>query len=150
MFIAIDPGANTGVATFDDEGKDLARHVFREEHMKLFLGSLYESTYHIQFIMEDFKLRQDKALQQTGSDMPSSRVIGMVQMMDHILGDASNIKFVQPGNLRTALKWAGYPELANKPRDWHCPDELAAYSHGVMYLIQQKLRKHPIFDAYKK
>lgn len=150
MFIAIDPGKNTGVATFDSDGKDLQKYVFSEDSFRLFMVGLLHVKGSVTFILEDFRLIQGKALEQTGSDMPAPRVIGAMQMIDTIMGDRSKIEMVQPGNLRTALKWAGFPELANKPRTWHCPDELAAYAHGVMYLIQKKLRKHPIFDAYKK
>lgn len=149
MFIAIDPGKNTGVATFDSDGKDLSRYTFNEEVFRKFMASLLHVDGTVTFILEDFKLLQGKALEQTGSDMPAPRVIGAMQMIDTIMGDRSKIEMVRPGNLRTALKWAGFPELANKPRHWHCPDDLSAYAHGVMYLINQKLRPHPIFAAYK-
>lgn len=150
MFIAIDPGKNTGVATFHSDGSDLGRYTFHEEKFRLFMAGLIHVKGTVTFILEDFRLVQGKALEQTGSDMPAPRVIGAMQMIDTILGDDSNIVYVKPGNLRTALKWAGYSEFANKPYGWHCPDDLSAYAHGVMYLIQQKLRPHPIFDAYKK
>lgn len=149
MFIAIDPGKNTGVATFDSDGKDLGKHVFHEDTFRKFMANLLHVEGTVTFILEDFKLVQGKALEQTGSDMPAPRIIGAMQMIDTILGDRSTIVLVRPGNLRTALKWAGYSELANKPYGWHCPDDLSAYAHGVMYLIQQKLRPHPIFAAYK-
>jgi hypothetical protein len=150
MFIAIDPGKNTGVATFNSDGSDLAKYVFQEDSFRLFMLGLLHIEGSVTFILEDFKLVKGKALEQTGSDMPAPRIIGAMQMVDTILGKNSEIVYVQPGNLRTALKWAGYSELANKPYGWHCPDDLSAYAHGVMYLIQQKLRPHPIFAAYKK
>lgn len=150
MFIAIDPGKNTGVATFDKDGKDLQKYVFSEDSFRLFMVGLLHVKGSVTFILEDFRLIQGKALEQTGSDMPAPRIIGAMQMVDTIIGKDSKIEYVRPGNLRTALKWAGYPELANKPYGWHCPDDLSAYAHGVMYLIQKGLKKHPIFDAYKK
>lgn len=155
MFIAIDPGANTGVATFKHTGEDINRTVFREEQFREFLKMVYsqamaqvtsdpETKFGLTFIMEDFKLRKDKALDQLGSDMPASRAIGAVQMIDNLLGDRSELILQQPGILSTALKWAGYPKYANSRI--HPPDDIAAYSHGMFHLINANLRKHPIFD----
>jgi hypothetical protein len=152
MFISIDPGANTGVATFMPNGNDVGNHTYREGDFLRFLNGAYYTVSspdykdEVTWIMEDFNLRQDKALAQTGSDMPASRMIGAVQMVDNLIGAKSKIVYQKPGNLRTALKWAGFPELANKPRSWHCPDHIAAYAHGKMYLIQQGICKHPIFE----
>jgi hypothetical protein len=156
LFIAIDPGANVGVATFKNTGEDIKRAVMREEEFRGFLANMYSMAYaHTQnpdnekfgitFIMEDFKLRKDKALDQLGSDMPASRIIGAVQMIDKLLGDRSEIILHQPMVLSTALKWAGFPRYANN-RHLHPPDDIAAYSHGVFHLINAGLRKHPIFD----
>lgn len=156
MFISIDPGYHVGVATFNDEGGDISRTVMElRKFRKLFLKSICrerlkapEGTPKLTFIMEDFNLLKNMAIQQTGSDMPASRCIGAVEMICDILGeDRSEIQLQKPGNLRTALKWAGYPELANKPRSWHCPDDLSAYAHGVFWLIKNDYRKHPIFNG---
>lgn len=155
MFISIDPGQNVGVATFTEKGGDIAKQtVTLPQFRQLFLKSVLrerlkapEGTPKLTFIMEDYALRQDMAINQTGSDMPASRCIGAVEFAVDILGpERGEIKMVKPGNLRTALKWAGYPELANKPRTWHCPDDLSAYAHGVMWLIQNDYRKHPLFS----
>lgn len=155
MFISIDPGQNVGVATFTDSGEDLGKTIMPLERFRSFFlkGSIRgrlkepEGTPKLTFIMEDYALRQDMAINQTGSDMPASRCIGAVEFAVDILGpERGEIKMVKPGNLRTALKWAGYPELANKPRTWHCPDDLSAYAHGVMWLIQNDYRKHPLFS----
>ena len=156
MFIAIDPGANVGVATFNEKGEDIKRTVMREEPFRDLMANMYsmlyaevqkhpESKIGLTFIMEDFKLRQDKAIDQTGSDMPAPRIIGAVQMIDRLLGDRSEIILHQPMVLSTALKWAGFPKYANNRR-LHPPDDIAAYSHGVFHLINAGLRKHPIFD----
>lgn len=145
MYIAIDPGKNVGVATFKSDGTDNTKKTFREPFFLAFLEMLIVSKIPgAVFIMEDFTLRKDKALDQVGSDMPAPRMIGAVQMTSRLLKD-SHIELVKPGNLRTALKWAGYPELANKPRNWHCPDDLSAYAHGVKYLIDRGIRVHPLF-----
>lgn len=151
MFISIDPGYRVGVATFRDDGSPVAKTSMVLPEFRLYLGGLYDySRKHnerMRFLYEDFTLRQDMAIQQTGSDMPAPRAIGALEQIATMLGDMALIEKSQPRNLKTALKWAGYPELAKKPRSWHCPDELSAYSHGVMWLINLGIRKHPIFES---
>jgi hypothetical protein len=145
-YISIDPGRNNGVATFNAEGSEIKRCVYSIEYLKIFLEGTVTAAKPVTFIVEDFNLRQDKALEQTGSEMPAPRVIGMVEFAVTMLGRESKMVMAKSANLRTALKWAGYPELANKPRNWHCPDELSAYAHGMMYLIQQGIVEHPIWS----
>lgn len=156
MFISIDPGHNVGVATFTDTGLDVSKATitlprFRQFILKSAVRERLkapEGTPKLIFLMEDYKLRQDMAINQTGSDMPASRCIGAVEFACDILGpERCEIILQPPGNLRTALKWSGYPELANKPRTWHCPDDMSAYAHGVFWLIRNDYRKHPIFNA---
>lgn len=155
MFVSVDPGERVGVATFNDKGENIYRTTFSiKEFRKLYLKQILRERLgapktdpKLVFIVEDFSLRRDKSFEQTGSDMPASRCIGAVELAVDILGhDRGEIVFQSPGNLKTALKWAGFPDLANKPRSWHCPDDLSAYAHGVFYLIQNNYRKHPIFN----
>lgn len=147
MFIAVDPGQHVGVATFKSDGSDISKTIMDLYKFRDFLKLAMSGTTQVDFIMENYKLRQDKAIDQTGSDMPASRCIGAVEMAVTILGeDRCRVYWQKPSDLRGALKWAGYPELARKPRTWHCPDDIAAYAHGVHRLIDLKLRKHPIFD----
>jgi hypothetical protein len=152
MFISIDPGIRVGVASFKEDGTDISRTTFQlDSSFKNYLKGLYQFSIKegetIRFIYEDFTLRKDKAIDQTGSNMPASRAIGMVEMVHWMLGEKSYIHSVSSANLRTALKWAGFPQLAAKPRTWHCPDDISAYSHGVMWLIQNNVRQHPIFKS---
>lgn len=151
MFISIDPGKNVGAAAFNDDGTDINNRVMGEKDFRVFLRQLINAAgakpdMYITFVMEDYHLRHDKAMEQTGSNMPASRIIGAVEMADEILQNQSTIILQQPGILKTALKWAGYSNLANKPRTFHVPDNISAHAHGVYYLINKGLRKHPIFD----
>jgi hypothetical protein len=152
MFIAIDPGKRVGVATFRADGSDISKKIFLlddevmgfRHFMGTILESFKESAAHVTFIVESFHLRMDKALEQTGADMPAARAIGVVEMVDTLLASKSNIVMVPPRDLYTALKWAGHNKWARAGA--HPPDDIAAYSHGVKYLIDKGLRKHPIFD----
>jgi hypothetical protein len=147
MFISVDPGDNVGVATFKADGTDINKTIMRLDKFRNFLSLsvVVPDVKKMIFIVEDYRLCQNMAIAQTGSDMPASRCIGAIEMVCEILGDRSQIYWQNPSNLRGALKWAGYPKLANKPRSWHCPDDLSAYAHGVHRLIDLGIRKHPIF-----
>lgn len=146
MFIAIDPGENVGMATFSDAGLDIKRKTFRLPQFRETLSLLTATSndQHYTFIVESFNLRLDKALDQVGDDMPAARAIGAIEMMDEILGPKSTIVMRHPRLLYSALKVAGYAKYANKRI--HPPDDIAAYAHGVGYLIEIGLRRHPVLD----
>lgn len=150
MYVAIDPGKNIGLATFKPSGEDLNKKTVDEDKFFFFLKMLIGATKEeeknfVTFIMEDYKLRQDKALNQVGSDIPAARIIGAVQFADSILEKQSKIVLQPPSVLYTALKWAGYKRYTS--RNSHAPDDVAAYSHGLFYLIKQNIRKHPIDEV---
>jgi hypothetical protein len=151
MFIAVDPGQNVGVASFGSDGSDGNRFVNDLSDFRIFLRNIYDVVKHstenakVHWIVEDFSLRQDRALEQTGSDMPASKCIGMVDLIDHMLENRSQLTMVPPSHLSTGLKLAGFKQYAR--RGIHAPDHIAAYAHGVKFLIDQGLRRHPIFDA---
>ncbi len=154
MFVSIDPGYRVGVATFREDGSDLANQIIPLDDFKGWLKGLYQYSEKfdekIRFLYEDFTLRQDKAMAQTGSDMPASRCIGMVEMMHWMLGEQATIAKSSPRNIITAMKWAGRSDIAAKMqrnRSYHPADNLVAYAHGVMWLIELKVRKHPIFES---
>lgn len=152
MFVAIDPGKRVGVATFKADGSDISKKIFQldDEHagFRHFMGTIFESfkssDSHVTFIVESFNLRLDKALEQTGADMPAARAIGVVEMVNTLLASKSTLVMVPPRELYTALKWAGHNKWARAGA--HPPDDIAAYSHGVKYLIDHGLRKHPLFS----
>lgn len=147
MFISVDPGKNVGVATFNSDGTDRIKKSMSIEAFREFLSMVYSipDLNNLTFIMEDFKLRHDKAIDQTGSDMPASRCIGAVEQIVTMMGDRATIELQRPGILSGALKWAGYAHLANKGHRYHVPDEISAYAHGCYYLINAGLKTHPIF-----
>lgn len=155
MYIAIDPGENVGVATFNDLGQDISQTEWRLNKFYSFLANTYvasrsQKTMHFHFIVEDFKLRQDMAIAQTGSNMPAAKCIGAIEQICELLGSRGTITLQPPSVLSTGLKWSNRPDMANRPRSWHCPDYIAAHAHGVFYLIENKIRKHPYFAQKNK
>lgn len=155
MFVSIDPGKRVGVANFTEEGKDIAKTIFDlDTSFKAYLQGLIEysktKNEKIRFLYEDFTLRQDKAIAQTGSNMPASRAIGMIELTHWMLGDMSTLDKSSPINLKTALKWdkrLDIVRMMERNRNYHPADDIVAHAHGVMHLINLGIRKHPIFES---
>lgn len=153
MYLSVDPGMNVGIATFRSDGTDVDKKVLRLPAFLTFLHNLHSGlaerpNLKLVIVYEDFTLRYDKALNQTGSDMPASRAIGALEFLQVLLGDDKcTLEKVSPRVLNAALKWSGYANLANKGRSFHPPDDVVAYAHGVKYLIDKGVRKHPIFES---
>ncbi|MGS2592258.1 hypothetical protein [Streptomyces hebeiensis] len=150
--MSVDPGQNVGVATFRKDGSDINKTIMNLNNFQNWLAILYKTVNEshsdriLNFIVEDYTLRKDKALDQTGSNMPASKCIGSIEQIQALLETRCTIFYAKPTNLKTALKWAGYHELANKPRTYHVSDDISAYAHGVHRLIDLGLRTHPIFN----
>jgi hypothetical protein len=149
MYVAIDPGKRCGVATFNNDGSDRSKGVLQEKDLRAYLGIHikqsqlpFTNTYEPveAFIIEGFWLRKDKALEQSGSDMPASRAYGAVELAAQIMDVPLH---TQPSSiLSQACKWAQVPYNPKK----HTPDQNSAYAHGVYWLINNKLRRHPVLD----
>lgn len=153
MLISVDPGFRSGVAVFNKDGTDRAKTTYELPGFYKFLSNAYEYSKKfedpITFLYEDFTLRQDKAYAQTGSKMPASQAIGAIWQI-HSMLDNSKLECSLPSNIKTALKWAGYNNIVKqmeRNRSYHPADDIVAHSHGVMWLIQQGVRKHPIFGS---
>jgi hypothetical protein len=148
MYVAIDPGKRCGVATFNSDGSDRQKVTLEEKSFRLYLGALLSNKEGTPqnppveaFIIEGFWLRKDKALEQVGSDMPAARIYGAVQFVSQML----NVPlYTQPSSiLPSACKWAQVPYNPKK----HTPDQNSAYAHGVYWLINNKIRRHPVLDV---
>lgn len=153
MYVAFDPGKRTGIARFNDDGSDINRGVLTEKHFLSYLQllmraqTLGEHTGGLvvpedrprAFIVEDFKLREDKAYDLVGQESHADRAIGAIELCAHALHVP--IYFQGSFILKTALKWARI-----KPVRGHLPDELSAYAHGVHWLIVNDIRRNPVLD----
>lgn len=130
---AFDPGESTGWATFNAEGGStgLGTVTTRE--------GLYELLAEVGpvaiVVIEDFRLFQHKALQQSGSKMEAVRVIGAIeswayQNKSKIILQAANIKPI-------AVMWSGM-----KPKGKHANSHhVDAYNHGYYYLRKSGIIK---------
>ena len=142
MYVSIDPGGRTGIAIFTPDGKDHTRQALTSDNFLLYLQSMIsmkDQKLITAFIVEDFKLQENKALDLVGHDFIAPQMIGSVRLTAKILNVP--IHYTYPRNLDTAFKWAG----VKKPKG-HPPDEIAAYVHGVYWLVDNKIRKHRILE----
>lgn len=135
-YLALDPGETTGWASFDKDGN--VEQIGMIKDPKEFLrwleirGTLYKTV-----IVEDYKLFQRKALQQSGSDMVASRVIGGIESW----ADRYDVAVVkQPASIKKiAEMWSG----KKPPSNHKYSHEIDAYNHGMYYLIRNKIRTPP-------
>lgn len=86
-------------------------------------------------VYENFKLMRGRALQQSGSAMETSQVIGQLKMIAtkagwKIYDQAPNIKSI-------AVKWSGTPA----PKNHAISHQVDAYNHGIYWLVKNGMRK---------
>ena len=142
MYVAFDPGKTTGIASFEDDGSDRSKSVYTGDNLYVVLALLekfHASNPIKHFIVEDFKLREDKVYDLVGQEGHADRAIGAIEYVAWQL--KVPITFQSSSILKTALKWARI-----KPRAGHLPDELSAYAHGVHWLIVNNIRRNPVLD----
>ena len=141
MYLAFDPGGRTGIAVFNSDGSDENKSSLTEKNFLIYLNTLisFSDSQFNCFIVEDFRLRQNKALDLVGNDFIASQMIGAIKLVASSLNVP--IVFQSPSILPTALKWAGIPKSRG-----HLPDELSAYAHGIHYLVKNNIRKHRILE----
>jgi hypothetical protein len=81
----------------------------------------------VAIVFEDYRIFSHRALAQSGSSVEAAQVIGVLR------GNAAHRKVrliaQQPGEYRTGAKFVQY-----KLGKGHCPDDISAWLHGVVYL----------------
>lgn len=99
MLVVIDPGKRTGVAVYDP-GTGYAVNTAGLDELPALLHELLPGPVFV--ACEDFHLTGGRAMQQSGSDMPSSRGIGMCQLACEWTD--TPLILVQPGVKRAGFK----------------------------------------------
>lgn len=144
MYVAFDPGKRTGIASFNDDGTDRTKGIYTNDNLYIaleLLGKFHVSNPIKRFIVEDYKLRADKAFELVGQEGHADRSIGAIEYVAWQL----KVPIIFQGSyiLKTAWKWAQLPPLR---KGQHPPDDMAAYAHGVHWLILNNLRRNPVLD----
>ncbi len=132
-YVSFDPGESTGWVTWNESGAMVQQGTCRSrealEDLLSKLGNIPE------VIVEDFTLRKDKALQQSGSRLETVRVIGVIESWAH--RNKSKITKQPASILHTAQLQSGMKMPSNHSHShW-----ISAYNHGFHYLVKKGVRK---------
>lgn len=135
-YLGIDPGDTTGWAYFDESGQFQS---FGQEKYLDFMDTLVGWPDNIgTIVIEDFKLFQWKAKQQSGSTMVASQVIGAVTLWARTRGV---IVVKQPASVKPiAQKFS----QVKPPSDHSFSHWVDAYNHVWFYMVQQGIRPTPL------
>lgn len=133
-YLSFDPGAATGWAAFDKLGEEINFGTCESiEELVHFLDTFPGKPRVV--IYERYRLRKNKALQQSGSEMPASVAIGAI-VTHAILWGSDTVK-QEPSIKPMAELMSGI-----KPRGPHSQSHwVDALNHGVYYLVKKKIRK---------
>lgn len=134
-YLALDPGLHTGWATWDKAGLFIdmgTTHSYDELHDKL---AAFPFTIQV-VIVEDFKLFQHRAKQQSGSRMPAPRAIGQIETFARLWG-AAVVK--QPASIKSNAE--RLTDISTKGLSHEQTHVLDAFNHGEYYLIGQGIKK---------
>lgn len=135
-YLSFDPGITTGWAQFNAKGE--LKGLGQVDILGLYamLEALYIRQHPLQaVIVEDYKLFQHKAMQQSGSRLETVKVIGALEAFAHRAGVAL---VLQPPTIkRIAEKWSGM----KPPSNHSISHQIDAYNHGYYYLVNHKVVK---------
>jgi len=147
-YIAFDPGKRIGVATFTRKGvlkNNATYHINDFEKLmaamlmakaaaqsrpSMYTGFVYE------VICEDFYLRSDKALEQSGSRMEVSQAIGMIRLF--VAATGSTLTYQNAQILRSTASHHG---IKIPKEGVHIPDDKSALLHGLHYIEKKGVIK---------
>lgn len=134
-YISFDPGKNTGVVCWNENGEPIRIEEMRQEALDEFLDTVGEETK--VFIIEEYRVYSH--VRHTGSKIETIQVIGQLKAAArrnniHVVEQRANIKGI-------AAKWSGV-----KVPHGHMPDQMAALLHGYYYLHQIGIIKPRVLE----
>lgn len=133
LILGVDPGGTNGLAWFkEDYQLDGFAHV-KLDDLPAWLGA-HEPKPTI-IVMENYTLWKNKAMVQSGSNMPASQGIGMVKTYAQMIGAKV---VMQPHTiLQTAVKMSQMP----MPKDHAKSHWISAYNHAFWYMVKEGYRQ---------
>jgi len=145
--LAVDPGRTTGICVLESDQTNSIRVAMANqipwEVRKLQLWALIAGTSVTwplgqpdAIVIEDFKLRPGRAMEQIGSDFPSVHIIGMVEGFHFALQQTCPIVYQTPAIIGRVQILPPHEKLLAGQE--HAKD---AYKHARYYLIT-KANKH--------
>jgi hypothetical protein len=132
-YLAIDPGKSNGICGYDGDCKIMMMWTVMEENVLDFLNQFDNLE---RCIIEDFLLYSNKAFEQVGSNMLTSRVIGRVE------GWAAR-KDIPLTKQKAAIKPTGYRFIGKKPlhKQHRLHHALDAHVHFIYWAVGKGLVK---------
>ena len=131
-YVSFDPGTTTGVTLWDAQGKMLCTNELDIRNLNLFLDVLeryvFSGSGFKRLIVEEYRLYQSKAVQQSGSKLETVQVIGMIKRSNHTMMLEPVVE-VRADNKDIAAKWSG----VRIPKG-HMPDWMSSYLIGYWWL----------------
>jgi hypothetical protein len=132
-WVSFDPGVTTGVTLWNEVGKPIHYNELDIDNLHKFLDRLEICTLQSnapikRLIVEEYRLYQSKALQQSGSYLVTVQVIGMIKRSNYVMRLEPVVE-VRADNKEIAAKWAGQ----TIPRG-HMPNWMASYLIGYWWL----------------
>lgn len=126
--LSVDPGDSTGLCRWTPQGELIERWIMSSEET---IGYLARTDDYEAIVVEDFRLRHGKAVQQTGSRFEASQVIGAIRMYCRIHGAA--LYRQEPNILPVAQLHSGVKPPANHKLS----HDIDAYNHGYYFFEQR-------------
>lgn len=134
LILGIDPGKSTGWVVFEN-GVIKAQGIDRSVDAFIDTLDTIDITYGVPdlVVMEKFVLFKHKALQQSGSELEASQIIGMVKRQAKKWG--AKLVIQHSNILPVAQIWSKLPMPSNH-RNSHW---ISAYNHVVYYLVKNQM-----------
>lgn len=140
MLYSFDPGETTGVAIGDNKGElvKMGQHSWAD--FPHYLNAIDKADM---FIVEEFRIRPDKAMSFSFSDMKTIQVIGMLRLRAYQLNIPT--QYQRPLDKSMGYRWSGTPQ----PKNHSLSHQVDAYAHLVFYWVHH-LRLPPPVQARLK
>lgn len=130
-YLSIDPGVTTGITFWNAEGKPLHYNEVDITNLHLVLDTCEEYGQLTRIIIEEFRLYQHLAVQQSGSRLETVQVIGMVKRSNYKM-NLPDVVEVRADTKEIAAKWSGMSIPRSK--NSHIPNWKASYLIGYWWL----------------
>lgn len=128
-YMSVDPGETTGITLWNDTGKPVTYNELDIESYHRLLDLCESDPRGMKrIIIEEFRLYQNKALQQSGSKLVTVQVIGITKRANRRICLEPVIE-VRADNKEIAAKWSGI-----KVPKGHMPDWMSSYLIGYWWL----------------
>lgn len=137
-YLSVDPGVTSGITLWNSHGKPVHYNELDIDNMNRLLDHIEYRIASISFplkqiIVEEFRLYQKLAVQQSGSKLETVQVVGMIKRSNYVM-KLPPVAEVRADSKEIAASWSGtkMPKRGTHMENWK-----AAYLVGYYWLHQQ-------------